>query len=47
MFMNRVGRLSFVINSGSMAMLADAFNSYVGQIMPLSPLVVPLSFNRK
>ena len=35
--------LFFVISSGSMATLAVAFSSYLGQIIPLSPLAAKLS----
>src|ERR1041385_7676256 len=35
--------LFFVISSGSMATLAVAFSSYVGEIIPLSPLVAKLA----
>src|SRR5256884_5299597 len=35
--------LFFVISSGSMATLAVAFSSYLGQIVPLSPLAAKLA----
>src|SRR5437870_5566879 len=35
--------LFFVISSGSMATLAVAFSSYLGEIVPLSPLIAKLS----
>jgi len=35
--------LFFVISSGSMATLAVAFSSYLGKIVPLSPLIAKLA----